>query len=270
MLLRPLGAMKGCCGTAGAGTLRGVAGAPTEVGTGAARGSFGMGVACAGAASASTTASTDGVRMMRRYPADELVFIQSLESVISGEGIEYARAPSPRAPRLTPPRASRWAPRPWIITLPLDGIDPRFGQLLAAVCNHAQGDLDAQPCSEWFPARLSARARVRVGVPRPSAARQLRSTGDRAGRVPDRDARPERRRARRKPGLPGRERQVLHLQPRGLPQPAGLYAGDVQEEHPGDRALQPGEAQDQAVGVALRRVRRHQGSDQGEGEEDGN
>src|SRR5881398_2887549 len=100
MLLRPLGAMKGCCGTAGAGTLRGVAGAPTKVGTGAAR--------------ASTTASTDGVRMMRRYPADELVFIQSLESVISGEGIEYARAPSPRAPRLTPPRASRWAPRPWI------------------------------------------------------------------------------------------------------------------------------------------------------------
>src|SRR5438034_6725091 len=98
MLLRPLGAMKGCCGTAGAGTLRGVAGAPTKVGTGAAKGSFGMGVACAGAASASTTASTDGVRMMRRYPADELVFIQSLESVISGEGIEYARAPSPRAP----------------------------------------------------------------------------------------------------------------------------------------------------------------------------
>src|SRR5947207_5137371 len=157
MLLRPLGAMKGCGGTAGAGTLRGVAGAPTKVGTGAAKGSFGMGVACAGAASASTTASTDGVRMMRRYPADELVFIQSLESVISGEGIEYAPAPSPRAPRLTPPRASRWAPRPWIITPPLDGIDPRFGLLLAAFCNHAQEDLvqrlvsGSAVCSCWRP-----------------------------------------------------------------------------------------------------------------------
>src|SRR5439155_874792 len=47
MLLRPLGAMKGCCGMAGAGTGRGVAGAPTKAGTGAGEGAVGVGVGAA-------------------------------------------------------------------------------------------------------------------------------------------------------------------------------------------------------------------------------
>ena len=64
MLLRPLGAMKGCCGTAGTGVGRGVAGAPTKAGTGAAKGSFGMGVAPAAAATASTLARVEAVRSM--------------------------------------------------------------------------------------------------------------------------------------------------------------------------------------------------------------
>src|SRR5438309_11449681 len=100
MLLRPLGAMKGCWGTAGADTGRGVAGAPTKAGTGAAKGSFGMGVAPAAPASASTPTRAEAVRGMQDIVQASAPFLQSLGSVRSCEGIEEACGPCYSARRV--------------------------------------------------------------------------------------------------------------------------------------------------------------------------
>src|SRR5438445_6339375 len=103
MLLCPLGAMKGCWGTAGADTGRGVAGAPTKAGTGAAKGSFGMGVAPAAAASASTPTRAEAVRGIQDIVQASAPFLQSLGSVRSCEGIEEARVLFPRRVPSDPP-----------------------------------------------------------------------------------------------------------------------------------------------------------------------
>src|SRR5207249_11518479 len=93
MLLRPLGAMKGCWGTAGADTGRGVAGAPTKAGTGAAEGAFGVGGGPAGGGGASPPARGGGVRGMQDIVPASARVPQSPGSVRSCAGTEGAGAP---------------------------------------------------------------------------------------------------------------------------------------------------------------------------------
>src|SRR5207244_12973108 len=74
--------------------------APTKAGTGAAKGSVGMGGAPAAPASASTPTRAEAVRGMQDIVQASAPFLQSLGNVRSCEGIEEARGPCYSARRV--------------------------------------------------------------------------------------------------------------------------------------------------------------------------